>query len=204
MDGAAVPMMAYKSHKTVHAAKITGVGPMDANGASTLIFGEIGGQRDVDMSWVKKFTPEVGGYFVSYADGYTSFSPAKAFEEGYTRIDFALPGADVGGIARVCHEVNRAYCEALGDHSQPAWEDSPAWQRESAELGVRLHLGNFEAGPEASHESWMAQKLADGWTWGREKNPEKKEHPCLVPFGELPPEQQAKDFIFRAVVHALR
>lgn len=39
-------------------------------------------------------------------------------------------------IARVVHEVNRAYCEALGDTSQPKWEDAPQWQRDSAMLGV--------------------------------------------------------------------
>ena len=106
-------------------------------------------------------------------------------------------------IARVCHEVNRAYCQSLGDHSQPAWEDAPQWQRDSAMLGVKLHTEN-NVGPEASHESWMAQKVAEGWVYGPEKNPETKTHHCIVPFDMLPREQQAKDFIFRAVVHALR
>ncbi|MFA5900599.1 MAG: RyR domain-containing protein [Hyphomicrobium sp.] len=106
-------------------------------------------------------------------------------------------------IARVCHEVNRAYCQALGDNSQPAWDDAPEWQRSSARMGVDLHtMGDF--GPEASHISWMKQKLDEGWKYGPVKDPEKKEHPCIVPFAELPREQQAKDFIFRAVVHALR
>ena len=106
-------------------------------------------------------------------------------------------------IARVCHEVNRAYCAALGDNSQLAWENAPAWQRESARMGADLHLsGDF--GPEASHVSWMNEKYATGWVYGEVKDPEKKEHPCLVPFDQLPHEQQAKDFIFRAVVHALR
>lgn len=106
-------------------------------------------------------------------------------------------------IARVCHEVNRAYCQALGDNSQPAWEDAPEWQRASARMGVDLHtMGDF--GPEASHISWMRQKQDDGWTYGPVKDPEAKQHPCMVPFAELPREQQAKDFIFRAVVHALR
>lgn len=106
-------------------------------------------------------------------------------------------------IAKVCHEVNRAYCQALGDHSQPAWEDAPDWQKSSAILGVNLHLhGNV--GPEATHESWMAQKLADGWIHGDKKDPEAKTHPCIVPFFLLSVEQKAKDFIFRAVVHSLR
>lgn len=106
-------------------------------------------------------------------------------------------------IARTCHEVNRAYCYALGDHSQPAWYDAPEWQRASARMGVDLHtMGNF--GPESSHISWMRQKEAEGWVYGPIKDPEAKQHPCMVPFAQLPVEQQAKDFIFRAVVHALR
>lgn len=107
-------------------------------------------------------------------------------------------------IARVCHEVNRAYCQALGDHSQPTWEDAPEWQRSSAMLGVKLHTENPNAGPSVSHESWMAQKVAEGWKYGAFKDPENKLHHCIVPFDKLPREQQAKDYIFRAVVHALK
>ena len=106
-------------------------------------------------------------------------------------------------IARVCHEVNAAYCRALGDYSQPNWEDAPEWQQKSAILGAELHLNNPDAGPQASHESWMKQKVEDGWVYGETKDPEAKTHPCMVPFDELPPEQRAKDFIFRGVVHAI-
>jgi hypothetical protein len=106
-------------------------------------------------------------------------------------------------IAFVCHEVNKAYCEALNDFSQPAWEDAPKWQRDSARLGVALHVAE-DVGPEASHMSWMAQKLDEGWAYGPIKDPVTKLHPCIVPFDKLPREQQAKDFIFRAVVHALK
>lgn len=105
-------------------------------------------------------------------------------------------------VARLAHEVNRAYCQALGDDSQPPWELAPQWQKDSAMLGVALHLDNPNAGPQASHESWGAQKIADGWKYGPVKDPERKEHPCLVPFDQLPREQQAKDFLFRGVVHA--
>ena len=106
-------------------------------------------------------------------------------------------------IARVAHEVNRAYCQSLGDNSQPAWEEAPQWQRDSALLGVRLHTENPGASAAASHESWMAQKVADGWAHGPDKLPELKLHHCIVPFNQLPVAQQAKDYIFRGVVHAL-
>lgn len=106
-------------------------------------------------------------------------------------------------IAQICHEANKAYCETLGDHSQSSWADAPDWQKSSAMLGARLHTFDKNASPSASHTSWMAQKLNDGWKYGPVKDPEKKEHPCMVPFDELPKEQQIKDYLFRAVVHAL-
>ena len=40
----------------------------------------------VSDTFITKHDPHPGGYYVSYADGYTSYSPAKAFEDGYTRI----------------------------------------------------------------------------------------------------------------------
>lgn len=106
-------------------------------------------------------------------------------------------------IARICHEVNRAYCQSLGDDSQPAWEDAPVWQRDSAVAGVNAIITHPEMTPEQSHESWLAQKRADGWTFGREKNPETKEHPCFLPYNELPQAQRAKDYLFGAVVRAI-
>ena len=106
-------------------------------------------------------------------------------------------------IAQVAHEVNKAYCEALGDTSQPTWADAPDWQRDSAIAGVKFHIENPGASASASHDAWLAQKKADGWKYGLVKDPAKKEHPCFVPFEHLPTEQKAKDFLFRQIVHSL-
>lgn len=109
----------------------------------------------------------------------------------------------VVAIAKVAHEANRAYCQTLGDYSQPTWETAPDWQRSSAIDGVHFVTANPTAGDSASHDNWSREKLAAGWKYGPVKNPDAKEHPCLVPFGDLPPEQQAKDRLFRSVVLAL-
>ena len=106
-------------------------------------------------------------------------------------------------IARVAHEVNAAYCRSLGDYTQPAWENAPEWQQKSAIAGAELHLSDPSLSASASHAAWMATKVAEGWVYGPEKDAEKKTHPCLVPFDELPPEQRAKDFIFQGGVHAI-
>lgn len=106
-------------------------------------------------------------------------------------------------IAEACHEVNRAYCQALGDNTQLPWSEAPEWQKESAVKGVLLHINSPDAGPEASHISWMTDKIEDGWIYGPLKDPLKKTHPCITSFKDLPVEQQAKDYIFRAVVHSM-
>lgn len=106
-------------------------------------------------------------------------------------------------VARVCHEVNRAYCASLGDTSQPAWADAPEWQRQSAITGVHFAVSNPDAPPSASHESWLAEKTRDGWKYGETKDAEAKTHPCFAPYDELPPEQRAKDYLFLAVVRSM-
>lgn len=40
----------------------------------------------VDASYVKTHNPQAGGYYVVYKNGYGTFIPAKAFEEGYDAI----------------------------------------------------------------------------------------------------------------------
>lgn len=110
---------------------------------------------------------------------------------------------DIAYIAKICHQANKAYCETIDDYSQLDWKDAPSWQKESVLKGVDLHLSGAH-GPEATHESWMKEKLDTGWKFGPVKDPEKKEHPCLVPFAELPIEQRIKDFLFRGIVHAFK
>lgn len=57
-----------------------------------------------------------------------------------------------------------------------------------------------DAPPSAFHESWLEEKRATGWKYGPAKDADKREHPCFVPYDELPVEQRAKDHIFGAIV----
>lgn len=106
-------------------------------------------------------------------------------EERYRRIE---------ACARAAHEVNRVYCLAIGDTSQVHWEDAPSWQHTSCLAGAHGVLaGN---GPRESHESWLAEKRRTGWRYGLEKDPAKREHPCMVPYDQLSLVQQQKDKLF--------
>lgn len=109
-------------------------------------------------------------------------------------------------VAKVCHEANRAYCETIGDVSQPSWQYAPEWQKDSARNGVKFHFDKHVEGvdpsPSASHDSWLMQKRAEGWKYGPVKDPVKKEHPCFVEYDQLPLDQRRKDYIFAAICKA--
>ena len=93
---------------------------------------------------------------------------------------------NIENIAKIAHEINKAFCASIGDHSQPEWQDAAQWQKDSAIDGVKFHIANPDASPSASHDNWLKQKFADGWRCGPVKDPEKKEHPCCVPYDQLP------------------
>lgn len=114
--------------------------------------------------------------------------------------DILVPSVE--DVAEACHNINRAYCQAIGDDSQPTWADAPEWQKSSAINGVKFHLENPNASPSASHDSWLAQKVAEGWVYGEVKDAEKKTHPCCVTYDDLPKEQKAKDYLFKQTVHS--
>jgi hypothetical protein len=118
-------------------------------------------------------------------------------------MNFSTIPLDVTKIARVCHEVNRAYCQSIGDDSQPEWNEAPEWQKQSAIDGVKFRIAHPAVSPFEMHDNWWRGKVNDGWVYGPTKDVEKKEHPCMVPYNELPQEQKTKDFLFGQVVKSI-
>ena len=110
----------------------------------------------------------------------------------------------IEAIAKVCHEANRAWCRANQDFCQEKWEETEAWQRDAAIKGVMFLLQNPGAVAADVHNEWMSKKLTEGWVHGKEKDVAKKIHPCLLPFNDLPLFEQKKDFLFQAIVNALK
>lgn len=97
--------------------------------------------------------------------------------------------------------MNRRYCISIGDNTQPHWEDAPEWQKNSVRQGVKLALEG--ATPEQSHASWLALKESEGWVYGESKDVDKKSHPCMVPYADLPEAQRRKDALYLSVVKSM-
>lgn len=103
-------------------------------------------------------------------------------------------------IAKICYEANKAYCEALGDNSQPTWLELPESIKESAIDGVDFLIANPDTTPEQMHENWRKCKEEAGWVYKKEKSAMRKTHPSLVDFDELPESEQLKDILFSNIV----
>lgn len=75
----------YVCHKEVRALKIQAV--VRSEGIYTLHFVDAAyDPLEVPADYIDRHGPKAGGYYVVYKDGYASFSPALAFEEGYTAV----------------------------------------------------------------------------------------------------------------------
>lgn len=107
-------------------------------------------------------------------------------------------------IARTVHAAMRAWANAHAPQApMPDWEDAPDWMHASTYESVDFVLANPEANDGHQHEQWMDQKRRDGWTFGAKKDEKKKTHPMMVPFRDLPDEEQRKDALLKAIVLAL-
>lgn len=89
-----IEMPKYECFKQVHALKIKSIkidaedDPNSESDGSAIITPEEESYAPFKVSYdyMRKHKPIAGGYYVVYEDGYTSFSPADAFEKGYRRI----------------------------------------------------------------------------------------------------------------------
>jgi hypothetical protein len=46
---------------------------------------------------------------------------------------------------------------------------------------------------EHNHDLWAEQRIAQGWKFGKERNDQRKEHPCLVAYSQLPESEKVYD-----------
>lgn len=116
----------YRSHKVVHALRIKNV-IIDTTGATIVPLEDGYPPFSVPLDYIAKHHPRLGGYFVQYADGYQSYSPAEAFESGYT----LLTGDPSEGTEMPAFEHNMSIKEPslYVDCKNVAWWIDPILQQ---------------------------------------------------------------------------
>lgn len=81
----------WECHKKVRAFKIHQL-VKDTIAGGWLLAGEPEPAKQrlghhVSDEYISRHNPSVGGYYVLYEDDYESYSPAKAFEDGYKKVN---------------------------------------------------------------------------------------------------------------------
>lgn len=157
MSNTVRPMPLYVSHKKVRALQIKSIEPL-ANGGARLTFKEDGyAPRTMEPQWVQRHQAQAGGFLVQYNDGYLSWSPREAFEQGYTPAeDWGLPASQepkyqVGEAGRL---VNRETGIAIPDE-----EPVITFRGKDVLLPavLRFYASNL---PEGEHRDQVERQLA--------------------------------------------
>lgn len=123
-------------------------------------------------------------------------------KEGETIVNEETKIRILDTIAGFCHNLNKAYCESIGDFSQVEWDNAPEEIQASAIKGV-LALWDNKLSPKELHEEWKAYKISQGWAYGEIKSFENKTHPLITDYENLPVEQRSKDYIFSSAASQL-
>ena len=110
------------------------------------------------------------------------------------------PGRIAELAARAAHGTQNLYNLAVGDAPLPVWDDLSTYAQANVVNGAAAVLRGIT--PEESHRLWAEALVAEGWTYGPEKDFDAGRHPCLVPYEKLPEATRRRDALFMAVVRA--
>lgn len=131
------PLPRYRSHKVVEALKIQSLEHGPEGTAMIIPENTTYGIFEVSADYVNKHDPQPGGYYVRYDTGYESWSPAQAFEEGYTLIQESS-GLTFGDAIRLLKQGKKL--------QRAGWNGKNMWIALSPGSSA-LPAENFWAGP---------------------------------------------------------
>lgn len=80
----------------------------------------------------------------------------------------------------------------MGADSQPAPYQPRPIDTSATQLSDDLNQLSETLAANA-HDVWAAQRLREGWQYGPVRDDELMQHPCLVPYGQLPEAEKAYD-----------
>lgn len=149
----------FKCHKVVEAMKIAKI-VLAEDSEKAVLVGELGSEVHVGAKYLEKHEPEVGGYYVRYADGYESWSPADAFESGY-----ALLAPEAASTTRypLKDEARRRFDNTFTYHAPKG--DQAQRYTELRELAKNLALVAAQLTPPGREQSLALTKLEEFSFW---------------------------------------
>lgn len=109
-------------------------------------------------------------------------------------------------IAKLIYEATRVEADWSGRSIVPEeWERREEKFREQFVNIINKYISSDKLPtPSKAHASWMHSYFKMGWKYGKTRDTNKKTHPDLIPFEELPRDERDKDAIFLAFVWLVR
>lgn len=104
--------------------------------------------------------------------------------------------------ARLLHVAIQAVQSALKQEVSPDWELLTAAEQDMKAAHTR-QMRREKVTARKAHESWMALRLSEGWTWGPVTDKARKVHSALCPFEEIPVEEVIKDVLYERLLAAM-
>lgn len=105
--------------------------------------------------------------------------------------------------AKTAHSVLQCVNRKFNCKELPAWEQTLTWYRASMVKHIEYIIyHNYK--PSRIHDKWIKRKIGFGLKYGKELDWNKKTHPLLVPFTELPVEERMKLDLIKAAVMPFR
>lgn len=109
----------------------------------------------------------------------------------------------INDASSVVHEFGRTYATMNGIVVHPPFDELPEWQQDAIKEQVFKVLNHQIGSPTQAHDSWVDNMYAEGWRYGAQLDHEKKEHPNICPWDELPEVERFKDVLFFTAVRTM-
>lgn len=109
---------------------------------------------------------------------------------------------EIKDIAQVAHELNRSYSFIVYGPDYDNIKPFPELDEQELERimgAVEREIKTPTKDNRQSHDRWVVARISDGWEYGEKLDREKKIHPNLRPYDELPASEKLKDHIFKGV-----
>jgi hypothetical protein len=111
-----------------------------------------------------------------------------------------LPEYRTDIISNVVYDAIRTLTLLNEEFEMPLYKDMSDDDRVALKNRVNKILSDPRAGDSTFHNEWLARMSKEGWSYGRVYDEKKKHNPEMVQFHLLPPNEQMRERLFRAMV----
>jgi hypothetical protein len=110
---------------------------------------------------------------------------------------------NITAFAQIAYKLDQAYQVAISGESRPNWHELKPEDRKNITDRAIYYLTDPNAVVSSLHERWAHTKYSEGWSYAPQFSEEKKHHPMLVSYADLPLSRRVGDTLFMQTIQTL-